>query len=280
MYSRTACSHITIGIFIIFFHLFLIFLSIYIFNIFNANIIVKIFLGIIIIFFIGTRMRALGNIIHECSHSTFVPSRKHNIMLGKIICFIDISDFDAYKRDHFSHHRYLGDPERDEDFKERKKIGIFKDDKLHFFRILLIILSCKNWFLLLKTNKYLMSILYFKHKKTFYYLIYLFLLGLAIGFSNLLLFIILPYISSYQMMKLLSDYLDHGAIYFKEATEERTRNHIFSIAILNWIFFPRADCFHLVHHLYPTIPTNQLAKKHNEIMQKNESYKLRRHNIF
>lgn len=225
-------------------------------------------------------MRALGNIIHECSHYTFVPSRKHNINIGKIICFLDISDFNTYKKDHFSHHRYLGDPERDEDFKERKKIGIFKDDRLHFFRILLIILSCKNWFLLIKTNKYLKSIICFKNKKSIYYLIFLLLLGIVIGFSNLFMFIILPYLSSYQMMKLLSDYLDHGAIYFKESTEERTRNHIFSIGILNWIFFPRADCFHLVHHLYPTIPTNQLAKKHHEIMRKNANYKLRRHNIF
>ncbi|KAB8029983.1 fatty acid desaturase family protein [Fluviispira multicolorata] len=278
-HSHSACVNLYIGLFVITWQLFLILFPIYIFNNYNGHWIFKIIIAIFSIFFIGTRMRALGNIIHECSHNTFVPKRKDNIKIGKFLCFLDFSDFNSYKKDHFSHHRFLGDPLRDEDFKERQKIGLFKKDNLKLINIFSIIFSPKSWFLLSKVNNIFKDINYSKLYKIFYYSFFLLFLGFIIGFINLIFFLIIPFLSSYQMLKLLSDYLDHGAIYFKEKVEFKSRNHIFSISFLNWIFFPRSDCYHLVHHLHPSVPTTQLAKKHAEIMKNDNEYQRRRHHI-
>ena len=84
----------------------------------------------------------------------------------------------------------------------------------------------------------------------------------------------------YQIIKIISDFLDHGGLYFKEKKEDKTRNHYFSIKILNWIFFPRSDCYHLTHHLYPNIPTTRLFEKHKMLLKENTDYNSKRHCIF
>ncbi|APJ04253.1 fatty acid desaturase family protein [Silvanigrella aquatica] len=244
------------------------------------NTLLNIIITTFFIFFNGTRMRALGNIIHECCHYTFVPGKKLNTFLGKTLCTLELNCFHTYQKEHFSHHRYLGNILYDEDFKIRHKLGICDKNPFKISRFLKIIFSPKNWYFLfissikLKIKSLKSLIFYTIYLSAFICLCYLF------GFQLIFLFIIIPFLTTYQMMKLMSDFLDHGGLYFRKDDEFKTRNHYFSIPLLNWIFFPRSDCFHLVHHLYPRLPSNFLYKKHEHLLEENDNYKKRRHCIF
>ncbi|KAB8038048.1 hypothetical protein GCL60_12815 [Silvanigrella paludirubra] len=278
---RFACQNTFIGVFVIFWQLILIFIPIFLFSIFKpSHYIYTFFISFFFILFNGTRMRALGNIIHECCHYNFVPSKKANRQIGTLLSTLELSCFASYQKEHFSHHKYLGDILFDEDFKVRHQIGICNEKSFCLKGFIFIVLSPKNWFIILKSSIHLN----FKNKIInlirLNYVIIFFILCYFFTFKLMLLFVILPFITTYQMMKILSDFLDHGGLYFNEKREHKTRNHYFSFAILNWIFFPRNDCFHLTHHLYPAIPTTQLHEKHKILLKEKENYGTRRHCIF
>lgn len=260
-------------------HISLIFMVIFLNNLLPDIFFLKLFSYVCSIFFIGTRMRALGNIIHECSHSTFVINRKHNKIIGEFLCLLEFGDFKKYKKDHFSHHRYLGDKDKDEDFKLRYLIGFFEFKSFKSLSFLKILFSPKNWFLLFVSG---LSLNLNRYKLIFYvfYLIVFFVLFKIFGMVNLFLFILVPFLSTYQILKIFSDILDHGAIYCNKQTEFRSRNHVFKIKLLNLILFPRNDCYHLIHHLFPSLPTSKYAQKHKELCKTDPCYINRKHVIF
>jgi fatty acid desaturase len=61
---------------------------------------------------ISSRQQALLNIEHDCVHSTFVPGRKHNVLLAETIVASPVgSPFHAARARHLAHHRLLGSDE-------------------------------------------------------------------------------------------------------------------------------------------------------------------------
>ncbi|WGL60347.1 fatty acid desaturase [Pigmentibacter sp. JX0631] len=279
--KKSACGNLFWGLSTIFFHITILFIPIVIcfFLQFENNFIFLVF-SVFFIILNGTRMRALGNIIHECSHFNFVSSRKQNYYIGKILSALEFSCFDRYLKDHHSHHKYLGDLNLDKDFISRQIIGVCSKNKFSLKTLFKVVLSPKNWFLLIKNSfvlNYTEKKNFFIHSVTF---IMIFFLCLFFGFKIIFLFLLLPFFTSYQMCKILSDYLDHGGLYYQIEKEEKTRNHIFSIPLLNAIFFPRNDCYHLVHHLYPTLPTSYLPEMHQKLIKTDQDYAKKRHNIF
>ncbi|MGY3805063.1 fatty acid desaturase family protein [Pigmentibacter ruber] len=278
--KKSACINLYWGLGIIFFHIAILFIPILIcyYVQFKNNFIFLIF-SIVFILLNGTRMRALGNIIHECSHFNYVTSRKQNYYIGKILSLLEFSCFDSYLKDHHSHHKYLGDLRLDKDFISRQVIGICGKNKFSGITLFKIVFSPFNWFILIKSS----FVLNYKDKKNIVVhgvmLITLLFLFMVFGINLIFLFLILPYFTSYQMCKILSDYLDHGGLYYQNEKEHKTRNHIFSIPFLNTILFPRNDCYHLVHHLYPTLPTTYLPQMHQKLLTTNQEYAKRRHNI-
>ncbi|RDB36269.1 MAG: hypothetical protein DCC88_05695 [Spirobacillus cienkowskii] len=279
--NNFACPHLFFGILVILWQFLLIFVSILFFYFVSVqSFLISTILTIFFVFFNGTRMRALGNIIHECCHARFVPERHMNYQIGKFLCYLEFSCFKTYKKDHFSHHKYLGSILLDEDFKVRHKIGLCDKNSLKFKNFMKIIFYPKNWFYLIKSSFDLSN--YNKYSLLFY-ICYCLVLGILIsifGFELIFTFLILPFFTSYQAMKLFSDALDHGGLYFNEKKENKTRNHYFKFSFFNWLFFPRNDCFHLIHHLYPNIPTTKLFLKHIYLMRHDDEYRKRRHCIF
>jgi fatty acid desaturase len=45
---------------------------------------------------------------------------------------------------------------------------------------------------------------------------------------------------------------------------EASRN-VLAPAPIRWLFFPRNDCYHLVHHLFPQVPARHLDVAHAEL---------------
>lgn len=222
------------------------------------------------VLFIGTRWRALGNIIHECCHGIFVENRKHNETIGHLLCGLEFTDFKVYCQQHQTHHAHLGDPEHDLDFKAR--LTYLADTTPNLRRIVVSVLTAitlvplwlkqqrpvvwseKNplWTNALRLLLLAGSVTALTHTQTSYYF---------------LLYVFLPYATSYQWMRLFSDCADHIFLYGCKNEIDRSRNHIFHSTWLNALLFPRNDAYHLVHHLFPSLPTQHYPDVHNKFLR-------------
>ena len=85
------------------------------------------FLAIILypfcLFITGSRLRSLGNIMHECVHNIFLKPKNLNLFFGEICAAFTFSCYSTYKNNHWNHHKYVGIEEKDPDFLELKSLG-------------------------------------------------------------------------------------------------------------------------------------------------------------
>lgn len=228
---------------------------------------------------LGTRWRSLGNIIHECSHGVFVENMKHNEFLGHLVSSFEFSDFDTYCRHHQTHHAHLGDPEQDLDFKARRLY--LADSTPNLRRVVVTVFSAAALFpLWLKQTR---PVVWSKNNPMWVNLLRVLLLGATlVGLSHSLtsshvfFYVVLPFATSYQWMRLLSDCADHIFLYDRPNEIDRSRNHIFHSAWLNILLFPRNDAYHLVHHLFPTLPTRSYPDVHLKFLS-NPWYAKKQH---
>jgi len=70
-----------------------------------------------------------------------------------------------------------------------------------------------------------------------------------------------------------ADCLDHAGLTDNEDDLDASRNML-APKMLRVLFFPRNDCFHLVHHLFPQVPARHLDKGH-DLLAKDEVYSSR-----
>lgn len=223
----------------------------------------------IIIFLVATRYRALNNIIHECTHYSFCTGRKYNIIMGKIAASLIFTSYIDYKTEHMSHHRSLGDYESDLDFQSRKK---FKFEQA---------LSVKTILRHIVTPIFGLHFpQYFSFSMTFkdghIYGIIKVLLVIFVGIISYvnpkmaLLFLWIPFVWMFSAVNYWTDCVDHAGLLHKDDDLYKSRNLIMN-KFLRSILFPRNDCFHLVHHLFPSIPIHHIQQAH-EILLTNEEY--------
>lgn len=228
-------------------------------------------------FFIGTRFRALGNVMHECAHRTFVPSARWNLRVGHLVSFIDFSDFTEYTDEHFTHHRHLGDPEADRDYKMRRalfeRLGPLGMHHI-YHAVGLRHLRCFLRPILFTRNDSRATAV---SRATFNVALVV-LAQLVIGWPGLLLYYAVPYLTTYQMLRFFSDAVDHAGIITEPDEFHRSRNHIHRWSWVNWLIFPGSDQYHLVHHLFPQIPCGQLARVH-QILLASAEYAAREHDL-
>jgi len=230
-----------------------------------------------IVLLIGTRMRALGNVIHECSHYSFVRSRRWNRILGQVLCIADLSSFNTYQKEHLTHHRNTGDFERDLDLAARRDLHLERPVRNLLLDCLTRALSPRTVRAVFKPSILGRDDPWFINAARAVWLV---LVSAACITSPvpMMLYLVLPYLTTYQMLKAWSDCIDHAGLI--EAPEEfdRSRNHIFSLRALNWLFLPRNDAYHLVHHLFPKLPTKYYESVHQSLL-KYPAYASREHSL-
>jgi fatty acid desaturase len=230
----------------------------------------------LVAFFIGTRFRAIGNMLHETCHGILVHGRAANMYIGRILAIIDFVDFDVYTKEHFSHHRYLGDPEKDLDFKSRQRFGFGEHDvafvRKHFLRPIS----------LFHVPTFVRPVFISRHDPPavlcgrLIYLGMLFGAAATVGVRAMFLYYLIPYLTMYQIIRYWSDAVDHAGIIGSPDEFYRSRNHAFQWEILNRIVFPRRDEYHLVHHLFPAIPVKYQPRVH-ALLLRDPVYRAREH---
>lgn len=213
-----------------------------------------------VMLFIGTRLRGLNNIIHECSHATFSGHRADNARIGAICAAILFNSFGAYRDEHLSHHAHLGDYDHDLDLQ-----GI-EDLKLHEPLSARVVLRHALTPLVGRHLPYYLGLNMSGADGPGYQALKAAVLIGALGFTAMfpltgLLFVILPFVLVYSALNYWADCLDHAGIVATGDDLTASRN-ILAPGPLRWMFFPRNDCYHLVHHLFPHIPARHLGRSH------------------
>ncbi len=214
----------------------------------------------LLMLFIGTRLRGLNNIIHECSHATFSVERADNARIGKLCAALLFNSFSAYRDEHLSHHAHIGDYERDLDLQ-----GI-KDLKLHEPLSARVVLRHVLTPFIGRHLPYYLGLNMSAQDGVGYQVLKYGVLAAALIFTGFfpltgLLFVILPFVLVYSALNYWADCLDHAGIVASGDDLTASRN-ILAPSVLRWMFFPRNDCYHLVHHLFPHIPARHLGTSH------------------
>jgi fatty acid desaturase len=213
---------------------------------------------------IATRLRGLNNIVHECSHYTFTHSIRANVVYGRIAATLLLGGFRKYAREHATHHTFLGDHQEDKDF---ENLQVFKIDQPVTWRSLLRHIATP--ILGLHLRRYFPVDFSFEDGR----LVGLGKLGLLaavtagvwVGPWTTVLLVLVPYLYVMTAINYWNDCVDHAGLIGESDDLHASRNLILPQP-LRWLLFPRNDCFHLVHHLFPSVPTRHLPACHRRLM--------------
>ncbi len=208
---------------------------------------------VVLVLFTGTRMRGLNNIVHECSHFSFCESRKANILFGRMCASMLLNCFRDYREEHLSHHAHLGDYDNDQDFQRLRKLRL--EDPLTFRTVLRHVLTALSGMHL----PYYVNINLRPGDGEGFRALKLALMAAAAGFLlvaplEAVVLVWLPFLWVYPAINYLTDCVDHGGLMDAGDDLDASRN-LPVPSQLRVLLFPRNDCYHLVHHLFPQIPT-------------------------
>lgn len=221
-------------------------------------------------FFIGTRLRGLNNIVHECCHSSFSENREDNVRIGRVCSALLTGCFRQYKDDHLSHHAHLGDYEHDHELAAIEKFRLHEP------------LSAKT------IARHIVTPLLGRHLKMYsginfsagdgraFFALKLTLLLAIAGMAVLeplttILFVLVPLFYVFPTLNFWTDCLDHAGLVGAADELEASRN-VLAPAPVRLLLFPRNDCYHLVHHLFPQVPARHLKAAHDQLCE-DKTYK-------
>jgi fatty acid desaturase len=223
-------------------------------------------------FFIGTRFRALSNLMHECSHYALTTDREWNNTLGKLLSIPLLTSFDRFRTTHFSHHQHTGDSALDLDFLGYESFRF--DEPLTrsaIIRHLLVTLTLrhvpsfigKTFFV--RSEPYVYNVLRLAYAAGILALL-AFYGPLSIEGLIVIGYLIVPYAVTFQIINYWTDVIDHAGLFDNVDELYQTRNAVIRNPVLRAVLFPRQDCFHLVHHLFPQVPVTHLPRFHEKLM--------------
>lgn len=218
----------------------------------------------LLVLFIGTRFRGINNIVHECSHSAFTADRLDNEVFGKVASSLIMTSFTSYKAEHMTHHAHLGDYERDLDFKNIQEYQLERE-----LTAGMLVRHVVTPIVGLHLPKYLGADLSIRDGFS-YGLLKVGLIAGAVVFTVIdpiasLIMLLVPFLWVYPAINYWTDCIDHGGILDADDEIEASRNLIVPRP-LRLILFPRNDCYHLIHHLFPTVPVHHFDACHDKLL--------------
>ena len=226
--------------------------------------------------FIATRLRGLNNIVHECSHATFARDPASNEAFGKIAAALTFVSFGEYRKAHLTHHSHLGDHEKDLDF---KGIRAFRFEAR---------LTARTLF------RHIVSPIFGLHLRVYARpdlsardgalaaALKLIVLAAACCWAIVdpvvaTIIFFLPWFWMFPAINYWTDCVDHAGLWSADDSLNTARNAVLPLA-LRWLLSPRNDCYHLVHHLFPGIPTQHLPACHGALLESRVYRKAQKEN--
>lgn len=244
------------------------------------------------IIIIGSAQRTFANILHEAAHFHFAKNKLLNFLGGTVLTsYLIFHMFTPYRNSHVGfHHRHFGDPEDDPDYNFHILLGLYEAKESHSRFILknlvLALIGYRSW----EYIKYIYQdrILFTKDKivirmpisvtsdRIMFAATWIVVLGLVTWFNiwlEFLLFWIVPCFTTYIAIGWCAELAEHYPL--PESENKRllmTRNR-HGWAVENFLFGRHYDRYHLVHHIFPTIPFYNLKRAH-EVLLEDPSYRV------
>lgn len=222
------------------------------------------YFGIISIVLIGSRQRALSNLVHDASHWNLFSNKRVNDIVANVFAALPMFDtVEGYRKSHLDHHRYLGDIEKDPDAKNHIRYG-YDDLNPPTENPLGVYLS-----LLLNSNTFkdstvsgLLSLPVRGFLKVVaWWGILCGTLAVVFGLKISALFFglwMLSRATTYHAIRLFAEFSDHAGLRLGSIIDF-TRNMPHK-GVLKSLFHPHEDTFHLIHHLLPKVPHYHLRE--------------------
>ena len=237
----------------------------------TSSIITSIYFQNFIIYFvsvliIGSRIHALGIIMHDVSHHRFFHNKKlSDFIINVLFCYPSFISVKDYRDNHLSHHKNLN-TEDDPDWTEKvdKKEYQTPITKISFLKkclsYLLFYQGIKDMVWILKRMKKQEKSSSSNKKGVFVYHFILFLaLTITGGWLYYLLFWIVPFITTFLMFQYIRSFAEH----FGEMDREHNLNSsrtVIPTYFEKLLISPYNVNFHIEHHLYPAVPYYNLSK--------------------
>ncbi len=214
----------------------------------------------------GSRQRALGNLLHDASHGNMLEGRALNARVCMALCALPMfEDYERYRLQHLRHHASLGQPGQDPDYLElppptpgQPAPGAWAVFTRFFF-------DARMWRSSMLATLPQVGVAR-RLQVLGWWLGLLGLLSLAAGPRGAAVFALLwlgARASVYHAVKVFAEISDHVGL-VPGTTVGYTRN-----LPSNWLSFfmhPHHDNYHLTHHLFPRIPLAHLPQVHRMLM--------------
>jgi fatty acid desaturase len=227
---------------------------------------------------IGGRMRSLADILHQSAHHSLAKNRKLNDFLGRYIAGLPIiQSLTLYTSTHVKyHHGKYGDPEQDVDYIELIDKGLYGDN-MSPFRVLTFILaipSLKNsisYLHYMYVNRVISDKLTLSARAA--RLAAIVTISLVIMWSGywmeFLLYWCIPFFTTYVWIGSFCELIEHYP--YMETAKPRLdvllgRNRIVSKWFNLFLGLEENEGYHLVHHLFPKLPSHNLKKAHSFLL--------------
>ncbi|MFO3688929.1 fatty acid desaturase [Staphylococcus felis] len=254
-----------------------------IFSTYLAILTENVFIYILSVILIGSRMRAFDNLMHEASHRLLFTNKHLNKWIACFfVAFPIFTSYTAYCHSHFKHHRNLWDEENDPDTKRYRLVGLDKPQtntklfvKNHIIKVLLLFHVPKYIVGTISANLYTKDVP--KTEVWARHIFWLTIIIVSIIFKfwlYVLLFWFVPLLTTFQIIRYWAEMAEHSGL--NNDSELTASRNTFGMPWTIFLFHPHHDNYHLVHHLFPAIPHYNLRKAH-EILMKDDNYRNAHH---
>jgi fatty acid desaturase len=222
---------------------------------------------------IGSHQRALATLLHEASHHTIAKNRTLNFIMGTFLSgYLIVQSMSSYRKSHVEeHHAHLGVPEKDPDYQFAISQGLYKqmDTKTFCWRYIiapLLLFKMPQYLKSLLTNRLLEQNYLEVFAMVAWWLIIISVSVLGNLWQYLILFWLIPYVTVFQIIGWFVELAEHYPLMDNYVTlyMSRNRNSHFIERLLTGI---HNENYHLVHHLFPSIPFWNIPKAHKILMQ-------------
>lgn len=223
----------------------------------------SVWLAPVAILLMGSRQRALGNLLHDAGHKILFPEAQRNDRLANLFLGIPLfSPVRLYRDQHGKHHAYLGVDELDPDL-------IHSEEDLQGSSLQLFLRHALDP-AMFRTNTFasLGSLSAREHAQiALWWGAFLAVMTLAAGWAATLTFVALWMISratvfhSITTFREISDHvgLEPGSVLGFTRNSPHT-------PVLSFFLHPHQNNYHLTHHLAPRVPFHRLHAAHEVFM--------------
>jgi fatty acid desaturase len=219
---------------------------------------------LVAIIVIGSRMRALANLLHEAAHNKLFANRTVNDLTGRLLCAWPVLvAYKKYVADHRFHHKYLWrdgkDPDRGLYLLTRTMAGSSARLSYKAFLVrhvlLVVVPVMPTWRLLRESIANRQRMITLGIVAGLALLVSLFGPGIA---SQIFVYCwVIPWFTTFQCVTYWAELGEHGGL-VSFGWSWGSRNWYGNL-IIRWLIGSHSDdLYHLLHHWFPSVPHYRL----------------------